>query len=160
MYNVRIALHPEVSVIVKANVVRDAAGVPHDCVVNLSSTFAELDARICEIVEARMRFAPAQNAGQHVAAVYSGRIRWKLDGTARPPFGFVVTTAGRAEQCQIERPSAIARSVDVCAMIFPAQADGQPQFSPGMAQNGSLSLSIYARPRPDAIAPSAGLVRP
>lgn len=71
----------------------DAAGVPHDCVVTSSSTFTELDAKSCEIVEARMRFVPAKDThGKAIAGTYSNRIRWQLDASEPTPFGDGTTT--------------------------------------------------------------------
>lgn len=94
----------------------DAAGLPHDCVVTASSSFAELDAKTCELVAARMRFVPARDEhGAATGGTYSGRIRWKLDGSQPSPFGDGTTKQtvafapdGTIAHCSVEASGVMA----------------------------------------------------
>lgn len=104
------ALRYEHEGVVGFHVAVDAGGQPHDCLVTTSSTFAELDARTCEIVTARMRFTPAHDRrGRAVAASFNSRVRWKItpgeeeafaDGTTTTNLTF--TPQGGVASCKVD----------------------------------------------------------
>ncbi len=116
----------------------DAAGEPHDCFVTQSSTFAELDARTCEIVIGRMRFVPAHNPrGRAVAGVYDNRVRWQIAPNKPPAFvDSMVTTDvtfapnGTVASCSIDSAGKrIANSTALCSQLLARSAAklGAPQ---------------------------------
>lgn len=77
----------------------DDKGRAHDCVVLSPSGNQGLDAKICELAAAQMRFTPARDsAGRPVAGVYVGYTGWTKTSpdvaAAAPPPAFI---AGRAQ---------------------------------------------------------------
>jgi TonB family protein len=63
----------------------DAAGRVADCMVEISSGFAALDAQTCRLFWLRAKFEPDHDAaGKPVASVYRRKITWRLEGEGMP----------------------------------------------------------------------------
>jgi TonB family protein len=63
----------------------DAAGRVADCMVEISSGFAALDAQTCRLFWLRAKFEPDHDAdGKAVPSVYRRKITWRLEGQGMP----------------------------------------------------------------------------
>ena len=101
----------KVGVLVSVN----ASGAVEDCIVEASSGFADLDKRTCEIIRARARFRPAEDAAGHaVAGQLHQTVAWRIDEHKAPSQPWATRTVmdyspdGYTVSCRIEHAGALA----------------------------------------------------
>lgn len=101
-----------------------ASGLVSDCTIAQSSGSSVLDARTCELMSQRFRYAPAVDGdGKAVAEWRTKKINWKLPASAAGANDTGMATARRKAEVKVE----VARdgSVDSCEVVT---SSGDPKF--------------------------------
>lgn len=130
-----------------------ADGHVTDCSIQLSSGSQVLDAKTCEILQARALFAPAEDShGVATVGTWASSVRWQIPNTPRtlPPvvnvsYRFVVEKDGSVSSCEVLSDTEAVRTAAGEQVSPAAQACAKipdRDFSPLTDSNGQPVRSV------------------